>query len=351
MKHPFTGQSIVYYLLAWATIIVAHSLVLFYNYDLSLRIALTDALTFNIALGIFGFSLWWAVQYLTPTKQGTISMIITFALIVVIGALAVSMLGDTMMNQFFREAPEYLAFTDYARPWKVVTGSLYLSMIVLTYYLLKHAKNLKEKIEEEHKLQDMLKHSELEMLKFQINPHFIFNSLNSVSALTLSAPDQAREMVIKLSDFLRGSLGQSQEEMHALKDELAQMNLYLDIEKVRFGERLTVNLEIDEALLNMQVPNMILQPLYENAIKYGVYEQLEAVEITTSAKINNSILEIRVTNNFDSQAAVQKGKGIGLNNTRSRLELIYGIPDLVTIERGKDTFSVKLEIPQTQAYL
>ncbi|MTI22393.1 hypothetical protein E1176_15280 [Fulvivirga sp. RKSG066] len=346
MKHPFKGQGFIYYILAWAIIIVAHAMVLNLSYQLPLKISISDAVVCNLLLAGLGFSLWWAIQYFKPSNQSVLSMMSTFAVIVVLGTFSVSFICDTLLYQIYSDQAQYMAFSANVKPWRLVTSGLYLSVIILVYYLLKNSFSLSEKEKQEAELQTMLKQSELEMLKFQINPHFIFNSLNSISSLTISDPDNAREMVIKLSSFLRGSLGQENTETHSLQAELEQMNLYLDIEKVRFGDRLKVNQQIDKELLSLQVPNMILQPLYENAIKYGVYEQLDAVTIDTTCTLENSRLVIKVSNDYDSNAAVQKGKGIGLKNVRSRLEIIYGFPDLVTLERGKDKFCVKLEIPQ-----
>ncbi len=346
MNHPFKGKGLLYYLMAWAIIIFAHASVLSFGYKLPTVIAFADAVVCNGLLAGVGFSLWWAIQYFKPSTQGTFATIITFALIIILGASAVHFICDALLGYTFYNNADYLDLAASASPWRMVTGALYLSVIILVYYLLKNTYSLGEKEKQEAQLQTLLKHSELEMLKFQINPHFIFNSLNSISSLTISDPDSAREMVIKLSSFLRGSLGQEKSETHSLQDELEQMNLYLDIEKVRFGERLNVDLEVDDKLLQLKVPNMILQPLYENAIKYGVYEQLEQVTINTKCTMEEGRLVIKVKNNYDSNAAAQRGKGIGLKNVRGRLELIYGISDLVTIEKGKDKFCIKLEIPQ-----
>ena len=157
-------------------------------------------------------------------------------------------------------------------------------------------------------------------------------------------------MVIKLSDFLRSSLGKDNQELQSIKEELKRMELYLDIEKVRFGERLKLINSFDGKCDQLQVPNMILQPLYENAIKYGVYEQLEGVTIKTNCHCDDGNLHISISNGYDCEAVPQKGKGIGLRNIRSRLELIYGISDLVTIEKDQKTFTVRLLVPQLKEH-
>lgn len=346
MKHPFKGFGLLYYMTAWAVIIIAHALVLIYGYSISARAAIIDSLFCNLLLAGLGFSLWWAIQYINPKTQGVVGTVISFAVIVLFGSYVVNVVCGSVLHTVFTSEATYLQFAKDSRPWRLVTSSLYLSIIILVYYLLKHSFSLTQKEKEEAQLQTLLKQSELEALKFQINPHFIFNSLNSISSLTLSEPDKAREMVIKLSEFLRGSLGQGKSEMHTLEEELEQMHLYLDIEKVRFEERLNLSLAALPEVMTARVPNMILQPLYENAIKYGVYEQLKTVDIRTHCYFEDSRLVVKVSNSYDSTCKPQKGKGIGLNNVRSRLELIYGFPDLVTIQREKDLFCIKLEIPQ-----
>jgi len=185
------------------------------------------------------------------------------------------------------------------------------------------------------------------MLKSQINPHFIFNSLNSISSLTLSTPEKAREMIVKMSDFLRYSLVQENEQI-TLKDELDQINTYLDIEKIRFGDQLIFESAVDAECLNGQVPRMILQPLFENAIKYGVYESMEPVTIKLFCENMNCELSITITNNFDPETIIKKGEGIGLANIRQRLQLNYGNRDLLMTRLENDQFTVNLRIPQSE---
>ncbi|MEM7299273.1 MAG: histidine kinase, partial [Bacteroidota bacterium] len=177
------------------------------------------------------------------------------------------------------------------------------------------------------------------------NPHFIFNSLNSISALTTTIPEDAREMVIKLSDFLRYSLGKENSELNPLKQEIQNVSIYLDIEKVRFGEKLKFEKIVKEDCLNVKVPNLILQPLIENAIKYGVYDSIEAVTIRLNCEKKEDLLFIRIHNNFDKESVASKGEGIGLNNVRKRLQLVFGRADLLEINKGKDQFEVTLKIP------
>jgi LytS/YehU family sensor histidine kinase len=192
----------------------------------------------------------------------------------------------------------------------------------------------------------LVKEAELHALKSQINPHFLFNSLNSISSLTMTNPARAQEMVINLSQLMRYSLKHDQSEKVSFKQEIENNKLYLKIEKVRFGSKLEPVFEIDENCLKAEIPNMILQPIYENAIKYGVYEATEPVEIKTVARCSDELLQITISNPYDANAKSKKGEGIGLRNIRDRLQIIYGNPYLLKLEDNKKEFTVTLTIPQ-----
>jgi len=131
-----------------------------------------------------------------------------------------------------------------------------------------------------------------------------------------------------------------------LREEIKNNQFYLQIEKVRFGDKLNALFDINEHCLDAKIPNMILQPLYENALKYGVYEATETVDIVTRGYCNGDILEITIANNYDPNAVPRKGEGIGLRNIRDRLQIIYGNPMLMKVEDLKDKFIVTLSVPQ-----
>jgi LytS/YehU family sensor histidine kinase len=183
------------------------------------------------------------------------------------------------------------------------------------------------------------------MLRSQINPHFLFNSLNSVSSLTITNPDKARDMVIKLSDFMRYALSKKDEQPVSLRSELENLRLYLEIEKVRFGDRLSTEENIEEHCLDILMPVMILQPLYENAIKHGVYESTECVNITTNVKCRNGFLEIVISNNYDPATTPSKGTGTGLINVSRRLDLVYSKQASLKTTKENGIYTVTLFIP------
>jgi LytS/YehU family sensor histidine kinase len=209
--------------------------------------------------------------------------------------------------------------------------------------------NFKEKVKRESELKSLIREAELHALKSQINPHFLFNSLNSISSLTMSDPTKAQEMVINLSSLMRYSLKHDQNEKVRFGTELENNKLYLAIEKVRFGNKFLTVFKVDENCYKGELPNMILQPIYENAIKYGVYEAIEPVEIITEAWCTGESLVISVSNSYDPGVISKKGEGIGLRNIRERMNIIYGNPGLLKIKDNKKIFTVTLTIPQNQA--
>ena len=152
-------------------------------------------------------------------------------------------------------------------------------------------------------------------------------------------------MVIKLSEFMRYALSRKDEKPVTLQSELENLRLYLDIEKVRFGERLRIEEDIDPDCLKTSLPVMILQPLYENAIKHGVYESTREITIKTTVILSGDYVEITIRNNYDREAASARGTGTGLSNVARRLELMYGNKASVKTQKEKEVFCVKIYLP------
>lgn len=196
-------------------------------------------------------------------------------------------------------------------------------------------------------MERLAKEAELNKLRQQLQPHFLFNSLNSISALTGSQPEKARHMIQQLSDFLRGTLKKEEQQWTSFEEELQYLQLYLDIEKLRFGYRLQTQIETEPTTLQMQLPSMLLQPLVENAIKFGLYDTIGEVTIFIKAKNVNGLLEVSVQNPFDeSTAASVKGTGFGLSSIRRRLFLLFSRQDLLQIKKEAQQFITIISIPQ-----
>lgn len=180
-----------------------------------------------------------------------------------------------------------------------------------------------------------------------MQPHFLFNSLNSINALIGSRPQEARKMVQQLSDFLRGTIKKDETQWVNLKEELEYLQLYLDIEKVRFGNRLATAIDIEEITHNLKLPALLLQPIVENAIKFGLYDTIGETVIEISAAKEENHLLIKVKNPFDPETSSPKqGTGFGLNSVQRRLYLLFARNDLVTTEAKDNIFITIVRIPQ-----
>ena len=238
----------------------------------------------------------------------------------------------------------YQTFFNESIVIRIVIGMTIYFLITAFNYLFMYYDNYKEKVENEAALKNLITETELKNLKFQINPHFIFNSLNSIAALTHISSEKAASMTIKLADFMRSTLTNTKP-FSLLEDELKNCRMYVDIEKIRFGDKFTFEEKVDEALLKEEIPSMILQPLFENAIKYGVYEAMEKVQIQFIAEKIPGYIKIAVENNFESGGEKHKGEGIGLTNISKRLQILYQQENLIKIEKEKNVFRVLLFFP------
>lgn len=348
MINPIFKQrnSLYAYLAVWALIGVAHTAILYFFYGLALPLATSDSLVFNLIFCGMGLSFWYIVRFVSVDDQGVLNIMFNHLAAAIFSSAIWIGLGSYALLFLWPDHTAYADFLINSLPWRIFSGLLFYSIIVLLYYLIMYYARLGEKIREEAQLQTLVKEAELTMLRSQIKPHFIFNSLNSISSLTMTFPEKAQEMTIKLSDFLRYSLGQHGQTLTSLENELATVSLYLEIEKIRFGSRLQVENICRPDCLDAQLPPMILQPLIENAIKHGVYESIEPVTVRITCQRTPANLQISIWNNFDPDAAIRKGEGIGLRNIGQRMALVYGQHNLLTIKKSPETYEVAIQFPQ-----
>jgi two-component system, LytTR family, sensor histidine kinase AlgZ len=195
---------------------------------------------------------------------------------------------------------------------------LYLASVALSYLLLAQERAL-EAERKGAELQLLAQESELKAIRSQLNPHFLFNSLNSLSALTTVDPARAREMCVLLSDFLRRSLGLGERRLVALREELDLARAYLAIEQIRFGARLNLAWTVDPAAEPALLPTLLLQPLVENAIKHGIAALPEGGTLALTAEVVEGHVILKVDNPLDADAPAPQGLGIGLRQVRQRL--------------------------------
>ena len=200
---------------------------------------------------------------------------------------------------------------------------LYLTTLAV-HYLLEAVERGRVAEAKEDELRILAQDAELRALRAQLNPHFLFNSLNSISALTTLDPARARRMCILLSDFLRGSLKLGEKRTVALAEEVELLKAYLAIEQIRFGARLQVDWQIDPLVMDEPIPALLLQPLVENAIKHGIAGLTEGGVVRISARRERASVELKVENPVDADLEPPQGLGLGLRQVRTRLQLRFG---------------------------
>ncbi|MFM7858772.1 MAG: sensor histidine kinase [Flammeovirgaceae bacterium] len=207
-------------------------------------------------------------------------------------------------------------------------------------------RDLEESAEQRSATESMVREAELQKLQLQLQPHFLFNSLNSINALMLVQPPKAREMVQQLSDFLRATLKRADEQWITLAQEADYLKLYLAIEKVRFGHRLDVQMNLDEQIQMWFIPPLLLQPLVENAIKFGLYGTTDKVTIYLNTQREGNALQVEISNPFDTDMQPPEGSGFGLAGLKRRLYLLYARNDLLTTRMEGNQFFVRLMLPE-----
>jgi two-component system sensor histidine kinase AlgZ len=225
-------------------------------------------------------------------------------------------------------------------------GVLLYLLSVAVHYVLAAMERSREAEEHASAARLLARDAELRALKAQINPHFLFNSLHSISALTSIDPARAREMCITLADFLRSTLGLGDKTLITLEEELALIRRFLAVEKVRFGSRLLVHEQIDPNALSCFIPPLLLQPLVENAIAHGIANLPEGGWIRLHANSSeNGQLSLAVENKFDPEYRSKRARGIGMSNVRERLETRYGKNGNFSARKDGDVFRVALNLP------
>jgi two-component system, LytTR family, sensor kinase len=340
-------RSLALYLIPWLIVIIFQAVLLHHNFQLSIPQAIGDAVIFNGIFAVMGTGLWYVVQYNAFSGKG--NLWVNHTIIGMVFILCWYGFSSFLLSLIHGSDAVYMDFLRGTFTWRISFGIIFYLVLLLAFFSFKIYDSLKEKELQQVQLQNYLREAELRSLKSQLNPHFIFNSLNSINALTVVAPDKAREMVVKLSEFLRYSLKREGEtDMARLSEELENARRYLDIEKVRFGKNLIYQEEVQEECLDVMVPNYILQPLLENAIKHGVYDSLEPVVIRLTCEIKNQHIVFALSNNYEKESEkTRKGEGIGLKNIRNRLKLIYGKENLLYITSQDGNFVVNISIPKT----
>lgn len=327
-------------LITW---MAACTAIVYFILNFSWQIALADSIISNSLLAFGCIIISNMLGYYQPKNEKMLFILLLTALL----SLIVVYLSRYALNYLFLNVKSYQLFLNLALPFRYIIVFLCLTWCALANILWYR---LEEQSETQDRLlatQNLAKEAELNKLRHQLQPHFLFNSLNSVYALTIVNPTEAGTMITKLASFLRGTLKRDDEVWVSLAEEMEYIQLYLDIEKVRFSHRLTIDVQIDENTLNLRLPGTLLQPIVENAIKFGLYNTSAAITITIRVKLENNTLIICVANPFDPKMTASEGTGFGLTSIRRRLYLLFADQNLLQTETQNDNLYITtLKIPQ-----
>jgi len=305
-----------------------------------------DALVFSGLFATMGIAVWYVVKF-SPLEAGTaINTLITH---VVAASLLVFLIvsgAELILSYVNRIGPEFYEFDSSFHIYRLIAGGMIYIFLAINFYLIMYYEEFRSRKLRQAALDHTLRSAELNMLKAQINPHFIFNSLNSVSSLALTDPQKAHEMVIQLADFLRYTINKNADQLVSLEQEIEAIDLFMAIEKTRYGPRLNIEISCDEKSKKMKLPALILQPLIENAVKYSLHESDDESIISVICSGENDLLKVEIVNNFDSTIIGKMGEGIGLANVKARLNLVYSRQELLITTKDDNMFKVEISFPQ-----
>ncbi len=285
------------------------------------------------------------LRYYLPSGKQYINIFSICLFLTIVWLLLTKLLLRVSLNHY----PGYNELLHHSLSIRFSIAFLLLGCVTMISILWYTQQDQKEKDERKTDAEKLAKEAELFKLRQQLQPHFLFNSLNSINALIGSRPEEARKMVQQLSDFLRGTIKKEDTQWVTLQEELQYLQLYLDIEKVRFGNRLNTEIEIDESTKQLKLPALLLQPIVENAIKFGLYDTIGDTVIRLYARKDGDNLVIKVQNPFDpATSSPRQGTGFGLKSVQRRLYLLFARTDLLTTEAKENIFTTVVKIPQGQ---
>lgn len=350
-----SARTLLGYLGAWLVVGAAMAGLLVLTGTASWASALAFALPVSVVYGLVAASAYYVCRSMPMPSRRLGQTVVVFG-----GAsLACGLLWNALChawNQMAaalaailglgpRASSELLVISEQMAILLFVSGSSLYLLSLLAHDLLIALADVRQAQASAAEAQVQARNAELQVLRSQINPHFLFNSLNSISALTSIDATAARAMTLELAQFFRMTLALSEQGHIALSEEIALCEHYLAIEKLRFGAKLQTDLQISDPARAALIPPMLLQPCVENAIKHGIRDLTEGGTITICATTRDAWLHISILNPVDATPGSSTGNGTGLNNIRRRLESLYGHQARVSVTRSADTFALQLTLP------
>ncbi|MDR9375254.1 MAG: histidine kinase [Schleiferiaceae bacterium] len=311
--------------------------------------ALVDAVLQWLLLGLLVYGLVNGLSTLRLNFQRWIGLVLVLPLLVWGSLHLAPWAGLNILQSLGRESAP---FQQWLWDTRLFRGLVMLILLYSISAITTLWQRLQEKLEKDRhrsEVEQLSREAELYKLRQQLQPHFLFNSLNSVNALIGSDPRRARQMMQQLSDFFRYTVRQGDDKLISLDMEWEHLQLYLAIEQVRFGHRLRVEQDLSEAARQRLMPPLLLQPLVENAVKHGLYGTTGETHITVAAWSEARKLHIAISNPYDPEEPTRPGgTGFGLRSVNRRLYLQYGRTDLLRVSREAAIFKVQISLPQNE---
>ena len=336
------------YAILWFFCAGVQWLVLYAHEGISWYVALIDTLTSTVFLFLLSLAIWYVVRFAEPGGGIRVRTLLN-AMLAGLFLLALSYyIAQFFLDRVFLSSDAYEGVAENIMLIKLALGGMMVVLINMFFISLHLLSESREAAVREVRLKTMVQQTELQALKNQLNPHFIYNSLNAISSLTTTAPAKAREMIIRLSEFLRYALKTDAMQLNSLSDEIQAIERYLEIEKVRFGDKLQYRFEFEPDQLRYLIPAMILQPLFENAIKHGIQHVHQGGEILCLCSHSEHELTIIVSNPCEAKyGRTPHREGVGLENIRNRLRVLYGNGKLLQVSHDNKLFQARLSLPIT----
>jgi hypothetical protein len=350
--HPILSQirRLGLYLLAWAPLTVLVAFLLKASAGFQWRDALTVSAILCLLYALICLSSWYSARAM-PLRSSTATAILLTHATGAIVASAIWVFQSRGLGKLMTALNPSAGLE--AKIWNAGgllfgLGIMFYLMSLGLFYVLLAIESSRQAEERALQAQVLARDAELRALKAQVNPHFLYNSLHSISALTSVDAARAREMCIKLGDFLRRTLGLGEKEMIPLSEEIALIRAFLSVEKVRFGARLDIQENIAEEALNYRVPPLLLQPLVENAVAHGIGNLVEGGWVRIIVQPQDGGVAVAVENRFDPETPSARRNGVGLENVRRRVAATYANRARMEVSKKSDCFRVSLFFPAAE---
>lgn len=350
--HPFFAerQRLLIYLAGWLAIGLLLATLVALPGDLNWFIALAYAIPLSLVYAFVCLSAWYLCWSFPLQKTGLVKLLLVYSF-----SASISSSLWLLLSNGWSWALSQLFFSDVLGDRPVAEmqmlfgiGVVLYLLAVAVHYLIITFEASRDAERRSLELKLLAQEAELKALRAQIDPHFLFNSLNSISALTTQSPESARRMTLLLSDFLRRSLKYGAQDQIPLQQELSLIQNFLEIEQVRFGQRLRIEQIVDEESQHCLVPPLLLQPLIENAINHGIAHLIEGGTIKLQATRLGTRLTIHIENPTDPDRPKSRGSGFGLENVRKRLRTLYNSDARLDTKESMNIFYTELSLPAVE---